>query len=163
MTAHPNLDQIRELPLALTTTVRADFADENGHMNVRHYFDMQDQASVEEFNAWGIDETYPERTGLGVFTLEQHTSYLGECVPGDAVTVHLRVIAAGEKTLHIIGYLVNDTRGLLAHVIENVIGHVDLSTRRMTPWPEDIAETLAKNLSASPDWAVRTAGCIGVR
>ena len=36
----PTLEDVLMLPAALKTTVTPDFIDINGHMNVRHYLDL---------------------------------------------------------------------------------------------------------------------------
>src|SRR5690554_5305923 len=105
VTAHPSVAHIRELPASLEGSVTDDLIDENGHMNVRHYFNLQELAGVAMFNQLGVDESYPARTGFGVFTLEQHVTYLSECLPNEKFSVHLRLVALSDKTMHTIGYL----------------------------------------------------------
>ena len=163
MTAHPTVAHIRELPLAFATTVTGDFIDGNGHMNVRHYFDLQETAATVYFGEWGIDEGYPERTGFGVFALEQHLTYLSECLEGESLSVYVRVVATGDKTIHSIGYLVNDSRDTLAHVVETMTAHIDLSTRRVAPWPAEITSVFAGLANDAPSWKPLTAACLKVR
>lgn len=163
MTAHPTVAHIRELPASLEGSVTADLIDENGHMNVRHYFDLQELAGVALFNRLGVDESYPARTGFGVFTLEQHVTYLSECLPNEKFSVHLRLVALSDKTMHTIGYLVNDSTDTLAHVVENMVAHVDLSTRKVISWPEDIRHALEAATAADPNWTPHTAGCLKTR
>lgn len=163
MCDRPTVAQIRELPPAHTGTVTNDLIDENGHMNVRPYFDFQVRAGDSFFSSIGIDSSYPKRTGLGVFTLEQHIVYHSECLPGQDFTVHLRLVSVSKNTVHTISYLVNDSTHLLAHVVENMIAHVDLSSRRISPWPETVFQALDARAKSELDWTPHTTGCLKTR
>lgn len=163
MNTHPSVDLVRELPRVYTATVSPDLIDENGHMNIRHYFRMQEEANIALFDDLEIGLDYPELTGHGLFTLEQHLTYVSECLLDDQISVHLGLVSITDKVLHSIGYLVNETRNSLAHVMETIVAHVDLSSRKIVPWSEQIQIELKKIAAEAPDWTPHTAGCLKTR
>lgn len=165
MTTPPSAADVRQVPADLTLTIPPEFADENGHMNVRHYYDIAERAMTQAFTAWGVDPQYPKRTGLGIFTVEQHLSFLTEVLPGEQVSVHVRAVGRTHKFAHAHAFLVNDTRDSLAQITETLIAHVSQTTRKTTPWPDDIAAALDVQikLSESLDWSVPVGGPIALR
>lgn len=163
MKSNETLEAIRSVPASLQLKVTSEFLDMNGHMNVRHYFDIQDRALTEMMEAYDLNEGYLERTGNSSFTLEQHITYLDECLEGDDLSVHIRVVALGDRVIHTVNHLVNNTRGTLSQIFENVIGHTNLDLRRLTPWPDDIREQLAALVDPRTPELVPLSGRIGVR
>lgn len=163
MSLYPSVDQIRKLPTQATVTVIPDFIDENGHLNVHHYFALQERACTVKFDALGFNETYPQRTGHGVFTLEQHLTYVSECLEGDVISAHVRIVSVGDNTVHLLVYLVNESRDALAHVAEVMIGHVDLTTRRITAWPDESLRVLAGQTTQESAGMLYTKGCLKTR
>lgn len=163
MSSYPPVDQVRELPAQVTVTVTPDFIDENGHMNVHHYFGLQERACTAVFDALGFDETYPQRTDHGVFTLEQHLTYVSECLEGNVISAHVQVVSVSDKTAHLLVYLVNDSRDALAHIAENMIAHVDLTTRRITAWPDEALSVFAEQIATESVWAPHTTRCLKTR
>ena len=116
----------RELgPLA----VPPEFEDVNGHMNIRHYFDLGSQAISDIYDRFGVTDTYRDG-GLGFFTVENNARYHAECRVGDAVSVHVVSERRTPKAVHSTAFIVNDTTRLLACSFTSVAIHVDLRTRR---------------------------------
>lgn len=136
----PTVDQVRALPCYLRKVVPEAYLDQNGHMNIRHYLALYDEAGLRFLDGLGIDLAYSSERRLGVFDLEHHLSYLAECHAGDEVAVYGRALAATAKRLHAVWFLVNETRAAVSNVFEFVTSHADLEARRTSPFPEDVAE-----------------------
>jgi acyl-CoA thioesterase FadM len=94
------------------------YEDENGHMNIRHYFDLEAQAIAEVFDRMGITDDYRATRGQGFFTAEHHIRYYAEVHVGDRVSVHARIVERSDKVVHAMAFLVDDTTERLASTLE---------------------------------------------
>lgn len=162
----PTVEQVRQLPTNLSTTVPPEYIDHNGHMNVRHYLDLQVAGCELRFGELDMGGDYPARSGglLGIFTAEHHLSYYAEVHEGDTVSVHPRLVGASDKVMHIMALTVNDTTGRLAATMEVTIIHVDMTTRRPVPMPEDHLLRVKKTAEdhAQLEWPAPVCGVMGV-
>ena len=86
---------------------------------------------------------YIAERGMTTFTADQHLRYLAEAAEGDEIGVHVAVVDHAPKALHITALIVNQTSRRLACVMETLSVHVDFSTRRPVPFPDDIATLVA--------------------
>ena len=131
----PSVVAVQELPIRLRRTVTPEYLDYNRHMNVRQYFDLH-VATVETLWAEiGVVEAY-HASGMGtVFTLDQQVVYLAEARGGDELTTHARAVARSDKALSMTTFIVNETRSCLSSLMHMLGGHIDLETRRMSPFP----------------------------
>ncbi len=150
----PTASQVADLPVLLEQVVPPEFEDANRHMNIRHYFTLQADAMRVWFRHIGYRVGDPDRA-FGTFTLEQHLRYHREVLVGHEVAVHIRVLARTEKVVHQVGLMVNRTTGQIANTCEAVVGNIDMSTRRIAPFPAATAEVLDADLeyAAGLDWA----------
>ncbi len=138
----PSYDEVLALPAAPTRVVPADFGDGNGHLNVRHYLGIFDDAEWALFDEIGAgNEASAAGTG-GMFALEQFLTYRREVLVGDEVAVHLRLLARSEKLIHFVSYLVNHTRREVAASMEALEAYVAYATRRVSPFSPDAQEVL---------------------
>lgn len=151
--ALPAAGQVLALPADLVRVVPREYEDANGHMNIRHYFGLQAEGMRSWFARMRFPEPAPGR-GTGPFTLEQHLRYHRETLVGHELSLHVRLLGRTDTVIHQVGILVNRTTRQIANTCEVMIGHVDLATRRMTPFPTDIATTLDAELRrhAALDW-----------
>jgi len=157
------LEKITELgPPCLRTTVPESYRDSNGHMNVRWYVAIFDDASDVLHDDMGLTQDYHRAHGSGTFDLEHHIQYLAEVLPGEQVAVYVRYIAGSEKRLHYVMFLVNETRGKLAATLECLNAFADLTIRRTAPWPAQAAAKIAEGVGISEklDWDAPISGAI---
>ena len=140
--ALPTLEQVRTLPLYLRQTVPEAFLDQNGHMNIRHYLGLYDDAGAPFLESIGMELSYFSERRAGIFDLEHHLSYLAECHQDDVVAVYGRAVDRTPKRLHAVWFLVNETREQLSNVFEFVTSHADLNARKTAPFPDDIGAKL---------------------
>lgn len=166
MTARiPSLDEVLMLPAALKATVTPDFIDINGHMNVRHYLDLNVNGTLVLIERVGVDDAYRAERRMGLFTVEHHLRYFSELHLGEEVSVHPTVLARSGKAVHMMAYLVDATHGRLANTLELVIVHVDMDTRRPVAMPDDVAAGFDELIEVEErlPWTAPTCGAMGIR
>jgi acyl-CoA thioester hydrolase len=165
MTAPPTIDQVMGLPALVEATVTPDFIDENGHMNIRHYLELDARSTSVLVDQLGIDHAYRRDRRMGVFTAEHHLRYFSEMHEGETISVHPRVLARSAKVVHMMAFLLDRTNRRLANTLELVLVHVDMDTRRPVPMPDDIASGFDRWLAedARLPWAAPVCGVMGVR
>ena len=80
-------------PLELPpTTVKPEWIDFNGHMNVAYYLLALDEASETLDEFLGLSAEYRETTSNGTFAGNIHIAYLREVKEGDPLRMTGRVI-----------------------------------------------------------------------
>jgi acyl-CoA thioester hydrolase len=147
----PSYDDALLLPAAPTRVVPKDFGDGNGHMNVRSYLGIFDDAEWVLFDAFGAGNDASAAGTGGMFALEQHLNYRREVFVGDEVAVHLRMLARSDKLIHFASYLVDHTRRQVAASMEAVEAYVGYQTRRATPFPPEAAAVIDDWISRQRD------------
>lgn len=153
-----------DLITALTPVYRAEippqYEDENGHMNIRWYLAVFDDAGYPFAARLGLTPAYHERHGTGGFDLEHHIHYLNEVLVGDTVAVYVRLLDRSAKRIHYMMFMVNETRGTLASIFECVNSFADLTVRRTAPFPGEIAQRIDALLAehAAPGWDAPVCG-----
>jgi acyl-CoA thioester hydrolase len=127
-----------EAPLALHgETVREEWIDYNGHMNVAYYVLVFDHATDALFDLIDLGQAYMRRAGATLFVLEAHVTYQRELVAGDPLRVTTQLLGVGPKRLHFFHAMHHGERGYLAATSELLAIHVDLSSRRSAPIPAE--------------------------
>ena len=164
MTMLPTAGQALALPTELTCVVPTEFEDANGHMNIRHYFELQTRAVARLFERIGYTLGKAEAR-IGPFTLEQHLRYHREVLVGHEVSSHLRLVGRTDRLLHGMAFLVNRTEDTLANTFEFVLGNVDLEERRLTPFTASAAEAVDREIEQHHhlDWEVPVFSTTGLR
>jgi acyl-CoA thioester hydrolase len=117
--------------------------DYNGHLNMAYYHVLFDQALGEALSLVGLAEDYVQERGLSFFTGEVHVVYKRELRLEDAVRVRVQLVDFDAKRLHVVEELCHAAEGWVAASCELISLHVDLSTRRVVPFPADILGNLA--------------------
>jgi acyl-CoA thioester hydrolase len=124
--------------------VEPAWIDYNGHLNMAYYHVLFDRAVDEAFLAIGIGPEYILNHEASTFVAEIHTNYRRELTVNDVVRVTLQLIAFDEKRMHYYLEIRHWEECWLAASAEHLALHVDLTTRKVTPFPE----TIRANLSA---------------
>ncbi len=126
-----------ELP---ATTVKPEWIDHNGHMNVAYYLLAFDLAS-ETLDAYlGLSREYKAKSGLATFAADVHIAYRREVKEGDPLRFTGQVVACDEKRIHIWMDMFHATEGYLAATCEQMILHIDMSVRRVAPMTPDMQD-----------------------
>ena len=97
--------------------------------------------------------------------MEQHLRFHDEVHVGEEISGHVRWLDRGEKVFHGISVVVNHSTGRIANTLEVVEGHVDLDSRRLAPFPDDLAQRIDAEVAAhrALTWQLPLAGAMGVR
>jgi len=139
--------------------VRPEWIDYNGHLNLAYYLVLFDTATDALWDRIGLG---PELrgTGLTTFAAESHILYRAELVAGDEVVVDAQIMALDGKRLHVAHEMRRASDGAVAALQELMFLCVDLGTRRVAPWPDDVFAGLELAAGAHaglsrPDWVGR--------
>ncbi|SDR53848.1 acyl-CoA thioester hydrolase [Paraburkholderia fungorum] len=133
------------MPLpSLELIVESDWIDAYGHMNAACYVAVFDRLGFELLQECGVGLDYTEASGSGIYTVELHTSYHREVLKGDPLRLQLRLLECDEKRLIVLFELFQTRDRYLAATMEQLSIHVDLSTRRVTPFPEPVRGNLER-------------------
>ena len=147
----PSYVDVLALPAAPIRVVPKEFGDGNGHLNVRNYLGILDDAEWTLFDAFGAGNKASTAGIGGMFALEQYLTYRHEVLVGAEVAVHVRLVARTEKLLHLVSYLVDHDQQQVAASMEALEAFVGYDTRRATPFGEHAAAVL-------DDWIHRGRG-----
>lgn len=162
---HPTVPQVQALPCAHEQAIPPDFADANGHMNIVRYMQLHNDAAWKYMHHFGLGEEHAADGSAGSFEVEQHLCYLREVHVGDVVAVHVRMLGRSNKALHVMQFLINLTRNELANTLESVGLSVDMTTRKVVPYPPHVANLLDAQLRIDQalDWQVPLAAAMSPR
>lgn len=123
-------------------TVRPEWVDYNGHMNVAYYVLIFDHATDTLLDTIGIGESYRLSQRGSFFIVEAHVAYLRELHAGDSVRIETQVLGHDDKRLHVFQRMVHVESGKLAATYEILGLHVDMKSRRAAPFPAGARERI---------------------
>lgn len=157
------LEKICKLePACLRMTVPETYRDENGHMNVRWYAAIFDEAGDALHERLGLPPKFHKSHGTGTMDLENHFNYLREVMTGDHLAIFSRVVRRSAKRVHYLMFMVDETRGTLSAIFECVNSFVDLKLRKTAPFPPEVCARIDALLAASAalDWPPPVCGAM---
>ncbi|WP_448207892.1 thioesterase family protein [Azospirillum sp. sgz302134] len=125
-------------------TVRPEWIDYNGHMNVAFYLLAFDHATDAVLDHFGIGKAYAEGEGRSMFVVEAHLTYAREVTEGDGLRFSSRILGSDGKRLHLFHEMRHAEDGFLAATAEFMLLHVDLTERRAMPFAEETAASIAR-------------------
>lgn len=137
-----SLEQFAALPVVYQTVIPPTYEDRNGHVNVRWYLTLYDEAGDALYPMLGLTADYFATSGMGGFDLEHHLWYLAEVLVGETVVIRARLLGRSLKRMHYLLFMVNESRGVLSSIFECVHAQADLRIRRTAPFPEHVAERI---------------------
>lgn len=144
-----------DAPLILhRETVRPEWIDYNGHMNVAYYVMIGDHATDKLFAHIGMDEAYVKRENKSSFAIDMRAVYLRELLEGAPVVVKTQLVAHDAKRLHFLHSVEHETEGFVACLNEFVGIHVDMTTRRSSPFPDALRSRIEAIATAHADLPV---------
>jgi acyl-CoA thioester hydrolase len=127
-----------------TCTVRPEWIDNNGHMNMGFYVVVFDLATDEWMRAIGLDSEHRRTRGVTTFCLEAHVTYHREVREGDPLRFTTRLLAFDAKRLHYIHEMYHAGSGYLAATNELMSLHVSQTTRRGVPMAPEVLDRLGR-------------------
>ena len=141
-------------PACLRMAVPETYSDENGHMNVRWYAAIFDEAGDTLHARLGLTPEFHKTYGTGTMDLENHFNYLQEVGASDRLAGFSRIVAHSGKRIHYLMFMVDETRGTLSAIFECINSFADLRVRKTAPFPPEIATKIEAGVatSAALDW-----------
>jgi acyl-CoA thioester hydrolase len=136
-----------ELP-QLEGVVLPEWIDANGHMNLAYYVVLFDQATDPLYDALGVGTAYRASTGNSTFTAETHTLYERELHAGERVRVVPHLLGADAKRLHYFHEMFHAEHGHRVAAQELMALHIDMSVRRVAPFPADLLDRISATVRA---------------
>src|SRR5262245_46260959 len=124
-------------------TVRPEWIDHNGHMNMGYYLVVFDFATDEFFRWVGLGAEHRRDHAVTTFCLEAHVTYHREVREGDPLRFTTQLLGHDAKRLHYIHAMYHATDSYLAATNELMSLHVALDTRRGAPMSADVRSRLA--------------------
>ena len=131
--------------------VLPEWIDANGHLNLAYYVVLFDQATDLLYDALGVGQAYREATGNSTFTAETHTRYEREVRVGERVRVVPYLLGADTKRLHYFHEMFHTEHGHRVAAQELIALHIDMSVRRVAPFPQDLSKTISAAVRACRD------------
>ena len=129
-----------------TETIQSDWVDYNGHMNVAYYVLIFDHATDVLLEHVGLNEDYRNLTRGSVFVVESHIIYENEILVGALVEVTTRILDVDDKRLHLFHSMREVESDRITATIEIMILHVNLKTRKSSPFANSIKVELSRIL-----------------
>jgi acyl-CoA thioester hydrolase len=160
----PTIEQIRQLPVQLEKTIPSEWEDRNGHVNVQFYLTLYEEGGYEVLGDAEFIESYFREHEIGMFDFEHHLFYRAEIHVGDRVSTFNRVLDRNNKRFHGAYFIVNESRGKLACMVEYVTGCVSMKTRRTTEFPDDLDQMVINlhDLHKQLDWQSPRCGVLSI-
>ena len=128
--------------------VEPGWIDYNGHLNMAYYNVLIDRAVDEAFELVGLGPDYVTSRNASYFTAEAHVRYLRELAASAPVRVTLQLLGYDAKRIHFYAELLHARENWLSATSEQLALHVDMASRRVVAWPDDILERLAAMMAA---------------
>lgn len=122
--------------------VLPEWIDINGHMNVAYYILAFDLAVDTLWGRLGITDEYIETTQCSTFAVDCHVTYQAELKEAEPYVVTSQILAYDERRIHQFQRMYHAEKEYLAATAEWMNLHVDLSSRRVKPFPESILAEL---------------------
>ena len=122
--------------------VRPEWVDHYGHMNLAYYLVAFDLATDRLWPALNLGATFRAR-GLGTFAVESWQGYAREVVLDMPLSADSAVLAFDSKRVQIRHVLRHAEEGWVSAENEVLFLCVDLATRRVAGWPDDVLARFA--------------------
>ena len=124
-------------------TVEPQWIDYNGHLNMAYYNVLFDRAVDEAYELIGVGLDYLKQHRHSTFTAEVHVRYLRELKQDDPVRVTFQLLGYDAKRIHYFEQLFHATEGWVSATSENMTLHVDMTAKKVAPFPDSVMRSLA--------------------
>lgn len=126
------------------TTIKPEWIDEYGHMNVAHYITVCDQATWAFWRMANDGRDMDERDGHEYVVLETHVHYLDEVLEGDPVHVTTQLLSHDDKRFILFHRMWRDRDGALSATNEVKALAFNLGERRIGSFLPEVRDRLAQ-------------------
>jgi acyl-CoA thioester hydrolase len=114
-----------------TETVRPEWIDYNGHMNVAYYVLAFDYATDAFLDYIGLDRDYKAKADVTTFVADMNVTYIQEVVEGDPLRFTTQLLEFDARKFRYFHSMYHAEKGYLAATNELLSLHIDLATRRV--------------------------------
>lgn len=112
-------------------TVKPEWIDEYGHLNMAFYVLVCDLATSGFWDAMNAPLGLDDRNGAEYAVVETHVNYLDEVREGDPLLVTTQLLAADTKRFRVFHCMYHETKGYLAATNEVMSLGFNLNSRAM--------------------------------
>ena len=137
----------------LRRTVKPEWIDEYGHLNMAYYVLVCDMATAAFWDAMNAPVLQEGRDGAEYAVVETHVNYLDEVREGDPLLVTTQLLAADSKRFRLFHSMYHEEKGYLAATNEVMSLGFNLNTRGMMEFVPRAFDTLQATLAAHADMA----------
>ncbi len=134
----------------VTGKVLPEWIDVNNHMNVAYYVLAFDHAVDAVWELFGITEEFINASNSSTFAVESHVTWQRELALDAPYRITTQILAWDDKRIHQFMRMYHAEQGFLASTAEWLNLHVDLSVRRVAPWPDAIRQQIADFAERQP-------------
>jgi len=128
--------------------VEPGWIDYNGHLNMAYYNVLFDRAVDEVYELLGLGLSYVHTTRHSTFTAEVHVRYLRELLVDAPVRVTFQLLGFDAKRLHYFEELHHAEEGWLSATSENMALNVNMMTKKVAAFPDNVMTRLAQMKAA---------------
>jgi acyl-CoA thioester hydrolase len=132
--------------------VLPEWIDVNDHMNVAYYLLAFDQGVDSLWEQFGITLDHINVTNSSTFAVESHITWQRELALDEPFIVTSQLLAYDEKRIHQFMRMYHAEHRYLAATAEWLNLHVDLSVRKVAPWPDKILKKIAEFAQRQQEW-----------
>lgn len=143
---------------SVQATVRPEWIDFNGHMNMGFYAVAFDYVSTDAyFTHLGLTAEWFNVEQKSTFTLGMNIDYIQEVFAGDRLRFTTQLMDYDHKRLHYFHFMYNVDKDYLAAVNECLTMYIDMRTRRSTKFSEAQLARFAQELQQNTQHGVPAA------
>ena len=124
--------------ITVRRVIPVDWTDYNGHMNESRYGQIWSDGTDEILRAFGAGPEMID-SGSTFFTVQSNTAYRAEAMAGDRVRCETRVEEVSGKKLRVTHRMIREGDEVLLAEGDQILLHVDMTTRKSAPPPEEMA------------------------
>lgn len=124
-------------------TVKKEWIDYNGHMNVAYYVLAFDHATDAVLDKINMGATYRQTEEKSVFVVESHVTYEQEVVEGELLEIRSYILGYDDKRLQLLHEMFSAKTKLKCATNEIMALHVDTKTRKTAVISSNLQDVIA--------------------
>ncbi len=135
-------------PILLDATIKEEWIDYNGHMNMAYYIVLFDQALTNFLESLDLGLEYVRESGKSLFALENHVTYQHELKLDDPICVHFQLLDIDSKFIHYFMRLFHKDSHETSATMEQISLHVNMDNRLPSRFDKNSLDQLQKTLDS---------------
>lgn len=124
------------------TSVKTEWIDEYGHMNMAHYLGVCDDGTYAFWEYANDNRPLEQRGGAEYAVVETHLNYRQEVCEGQPLEVATQLLGVDEKRFRLFHVLYEPEQGYVAATNEVMALGFDLNARKVLPFNTGVRERL---------------------